>query len=998
MTEVDTQKNPTRARAGAPAPDALPNVLMVDDQPARLLTYESILEGVGVNCVRAHSGKEALDKLLKQSFAVILLDVTMPDMDGFETANLIRQHPRFEHTPIIFVTGMQVTEINQLRVYEAGAIDYIPVPLVPEILRSKVALLVELYKRRAELERLNRELENARAALEGERNRALESNEGLRREREQRYRAVFEHPTELTVVLEAERDATGTIVDWRYRDANTNALLLLNRSYEDLVGKRLGEVLPDRAERLRGLLSKVLEERIPHRYESSADGREFQVCLFPIGANAVVSSSSDITVRSAATREVERRFRAESAEKQWLSAVLNAMTEEVYFTDTRKRYTYANPAALREFGHETLSGLPVEDVVRDLEVLRADGTPRPVEEAPPLRALRGEIVRDEEQMVRRQRSGEWRHRQVSSAPVRDASGEIIGSVSVVRDITERKRFEAALAADLRDTRLLRDLAVRLVDKDDAGQLFSVILEAAMEIAQSDGGTIQLLDERTRELALVAIRGIEPALSSQFERIDASSGTPCGLALARGARCYTVFDDPSLPDPDGSLRVHFEFGFRAAQSTPLISRAGRVLGMFSTHWKTRRELTEREHRFLDLLARQAADLIERSEREAELRRQEHELRESDRRKDEFIAVLAHELRNPLVPIRNGIELLKSSRSRPELIESVRPMMERQIAHMVRLIDDLLDVARISAGKIDLKRQRVSVASVLTSATETTRTAAEAKKLSLEVDINEPGTLLDVDPTRLSQVVSNLLQNAVKFTPAGGRVRLATRLGRVQGAEKLLISISDTGIGIAADQLPRVFDLFAQSATRLRGHQGGLGIGLAIARRLIEMHGGSLVAHSAGEDQGSEFVITLPVAGAAAQVLAAAERPRPSLDDLDVLIVDDNHDAADSMALLVQLEGARTSVAYSAEAALASIETQVPDVVLLDIGMPVMNGYQACERIREKFGRRIALVAVSGWGQDGDKQLAQKAGFDAHLTKPADPETLGRTIAQLLRRPV
>jgi len=244
VSEVEKKKRSTPEHAAAKGPSreaetSLPNVLLVDDQPARLLTYESILEGVGVNCVRAHSGKEALDKLLKQSYAVILLDVMMPDMDGFETASLIRQHPRFEHTPIIFVTGVQVSEINQLKGYEVGAIDYISIPLVPEILRSKVALLVELYKRRAELERLNRELEIARAALETERNRALESNEDLRREREQRYRAVFEHPTELTVVLEARRDGDGQITDWIYRDANSNALRLLGRSHDQVIGHPL---------------------------------------------------------------------------------------------------------------------------------------------------------------------------------------------------------------------------------------------------------------------------------------------------------------------------------------------------------------------------------------------------------------------------------------------------------------------------------------------------------------------------------------------------------------------------------------------------------------------------------------------------------------------------------------------------------------------------------------------------------------------------------------
>jgi PAS domain S-box-containing protein len=995
MSTVDSNKNPTIEHSLPRGADSsLPNVLLVDDQPARLLTYESVLEGVGVHCVRATSGKEALEKLLKQSFAVILLDVVMPDMDGFETANLIRQHPRFEHTPIIFVTGLPSSEINQLRMYEAGAIDYIAVPMVPEILRSKVALLVELYKRRAELERLNRELEHARAALEKERNVALESNEGLRREREQRYHAVFEHPTEVTVVLEAVRDEHDRILDWQYLDANKNALELLRRPKDELVGKRLSEVLRDRAERLSDLCARVLEERAPFRYESEFADRTFQICLYPVGSNVVISSGSDITLRTGAMREVERRYRAETAEKDWLAAVLDSMTEEVYFTDTQQRYTYANPAALREFARDSLSGVAVQDVIGRLEVLRANGTPRPVEEAPPLRALRGEIIRDEAQQMRTPRTGELRHRQVSAAPVRNAAGDIIGSVSVVRDITESKRSESALAADLRDTRLLRDIAAMIVD-DDPQPVYDALLDAAMQISRADGGTIQLLDESTRELTFAAIRGIDRGLSSQFEIVDASSGSPCGLALAKRGRVSTIFDDPSLPDPDGSLRAHFEYGFRCGQSTPLISRSGRVLGMFSTHWKTRVVLAEREQRFLDLLARQTADLMERLQAAAELRKREQELREADRHKDEFIAVLAHELRNPLVPIRNGIELLKNSRARPELIDSVRPMMERQIAHMVHLIDDLLDVARISAGKIELQRQRVSLGSIVTSAIEANRVAIDAARVELQVDVPDPNVPLDVDSTRISQVISNILQNAAKFTPAGGRIHVSSRLAELHGSPRLVLSIADTGIGIPTEELPRVFDLFAQSATRMRGHKGGLGIGLSIARRLIEMHGGSIVARSAGANQGSEFVITLPMAP---RVSSPAESPPAddhTLDGLTVLIVDDNHDAADSMALLVQLEGANASVVYSALEGIEFIEQHAPDVVLLDIGMPGLDGYEACKRIRAQYGSRLCLIAVSGWGQDADKKQAMNAGFDAHLTKPADPDILARTIARLVR---
>jgi len=996
LSTVEKNLKQTIQHTPAQGSNAAPNVLLVDDQPARLLTYESILEGVGVNCVRAQSGKDALDKLLKQTFAVILLDVVMPDMDGVETAHLIRQHPRFEHTPIIFVTGMEATEINQLKMYEAGAIDYIQVPVVPDILRSKVALLVELYKRRAELERLNRELEQARAALELERNVALESNEDLRRERERRYHAVFEHPTEHAVVLEAVRDAQGRVVDWQYLDINSNALAMLGRAKDAVLGKRLSELLPDRAAKLRDLCARVLEDRAPHRYEAEFNERTFQICLYPVGANVVISSASDITQRTGALREVERRVREETAEKDWLAAVLNSMTEEVYFADTQRRYTYANPAALREFGLESMDGKLVEENVDQLGILRPDGTRRPASEAPPLRALSGETIRDEQHMVWTPRTGEMRHRQISAAPVRNAGGDIIGSVSVVRDVTEAKRFESALAADLRDTRLLRDIAAKLVNSEDPQHFYDDILEAAMTIAHADGGTIQLLDESRQVLTFAAIRGIERALWSQFEQVNATSGSPCGLALASGKRCTTIFDDPSLPDPDGSLRAHFEFGFRCAQSTPLVSRSGRVLGMFSTHWKTRRELDERDLRFLELLARQAADLIERIQGESELRQRELELREADRRKDEFIAVLAHELRNPLVPIRNGIELLKNARARPELVDSVRPMMERQISHMVRLIDDLLDVARISAGKIELQRQRVSLANIITGAVETNRTAIDGARVDLRVDMPSPDVVLDVDATRVSQVISNILQNAAKFTPAGGQIRLSSRLGELHGSQTMVLTIADTGIGIAPEELPRVFDLFAQSTSRVRGHKGGLGIGLSIARRLIEMHGGTIVARSEGENRGSEFIITLPVA-----VRMQESAPPPAANDSSlaqarVLIVDDNQDAADSMALLVRLEGAETEVVYSALEGLEKIERRRPDVVLLDIGMPGVDGYEACKRIRARHGNAIVLVAVSGWGQESDKKLAMNAGFDAHLTKPADPETLTRTVARLMRQ--
>src|SRR6201996_3171152 len=297
----------------APVDTTRPRVLLVDDQPARLLTYEAVLEGVGVECVRAHSGKEAFEKLLRDDFALILLDVSMPEMDGFETARLIREHPRFEHTPIIFVTGVHITELDSLRGYQVGAIDYISVPIVPEILRSKVALLVELYRRRAELEMLNRDLETTRARLEAERSKTLASSQAQLQASEARYRAIFEHPMALTVVLEAVRDESNGIIDWCYVDANDHALRRLGYCREALLNRRLSATEPDRVEFLRPLCSKVLVDQSPQQYEARIGESDYLMSLFPMGENTIVRSGWDITTQKqseAALRLRDSRSRA----------------------------------------------------------------------------------------------------------------------------------------------------------------------------------------------------------------------------------------------------------------------------------------------------------------------------------------------------------------------------------------------------------------------------------------------------------------------------------------------------------------------------------------------------------------------------------------------------------------------------------------------------------------------------------------------------------------
>jgi signal transduction histidine kinase len=559
------------------------NILLVDDQPARLLTYQTILNELGQNLVMAHSGREALDKLMRDEFAVVLLDVSMPEMDGFETAELIHAHPRFEKTPIIFVTGIHVSELDRLRGYKAGAVDYVSIPVVPEILRSKVAVLVELYCKRHELRQLNRIL-----------------------------------------------------------------------------------------------------------------------------------------------------------------------------ADANKKLSQAN--------------------------------------------------------------------------------------------------------------------------------------------------LNLQAEKNRELE---------ALNATLQRANAE-----------------------------------------------LERANRSL---------QREVAERT-------------------------RAEQALQEADRNKDEFLAMLAHELRNPLAPILNALQLI---RMKPSASQSqwAQDVIQRQLASLTRLVDDLLDVSRITRGKITLTRQPLALATLITRAVETVEPLIKTREHQLMLRIPPEVLRVDGDPTRLTQALGNVLGNAAKYTDRGGRIDLICAR---QGSD-VEIRVRDTGIGIPAELLPRIFDLFTQLDRRSDDSVGGLGIGLALVRRLLEMHGGSVTAQSNGEGTGSEFVIRLPLLAEAA---SGVEDPlvAQACDTLSIprriLLADDNADALESLAMVLRLRGHQVFSAPNGAVALETAARHVPEVALLDIGMPLIDGYEVARRIRaQTWGKGVKLVALTGWGQESDRLRSQEAGFDTHLVKPLDLDKLTALLAQL-----
>ena len=560
------------------------NILLVDDQPARLLTYQSILSGLGQNLVLAHSGTEALDKLLRDEFAVVLLDVSMPKMDGFEAAELIHAHPRFEKTPIIFVTGIHVSELDRLRGYKAGAVDYVAIPVVPEILRSKVAVLVELYCKRRELRELNRTLASANKRL-----------------------------SEANLTLQAEK----------------------NRELESL--------------------------------------------------NATLQR---------ANAELERANR-----------------------------------------------------------------------------------------------------------------------SLQSEVAERARVEQAL------------------------------------------------------------------------------------------------------------------------------------------------------------------------------------HEADRNKDEFLAMLAHELRNPLAPIQNALQLMRMKLSEPQSLWA-RQVIQRQLAALTRLVDDLLDVSRITRGKITLTREPVELDTLITRAVETIQPLIQERDHELTLQVPSESLRVNGDPTRLTQALGNVLGNAAKYTDRDGRIEL---LCARRGAD-IEIRVRDNGIGISAELLPRIFDLFTQLDHRSDYSSSGLGIGLALVRRLVEMHGGSITGQSAGAGGGSEFVLRLPLlADAGTRTEDEAEQLR-SRDEPTVsrriLVADDNADALETLATVLRLRGHEVYSAPNGALALETAVRHMPEVALLDIGMPLLDGYEVARRIRaQEWGKAVTLVALTGWGQESDRRRSQEAGFDTHLVKPLDLEKLTALLARL-----
>jgi PAS domain S-box-containing protein len=655
------------------------------------------------------------------------------------------------------------------------------------------------------------------------------------------------------------------------------------------------------------------------------------------------------------------------------------------------RYLSANAA------YAQIIGLPVEKIVgrpiADVIGAEAFDAIRPHIE----RVLKGEKEEYEREVPFAGSGKRFIH--VTYAPCFDDSGCVTGWVATVVDISARRQAEATieglnrqLSAELKSLMRLHELSTQMAAVSEYRRLLDEILNAAIEVTAADMGNIQLLEDGS--LKIITHRGFDAPFLDFFASVEVGDGCACEAAMRTRERIIVedVANSPIFADPQ-TLDVMLAAHARAVQSTPLVSRSGRLIGMFSTHFRSPHQPSERDLRLLDLLARLAADLIEKQLAEETLRRQSALLKEADRRKDEFLATLAHELRNPLAPLRNAIELLRRANESKPLMEQALGVADRQLSQMARLVDDLLDNSRIATGKLQLRMEPVELVTVLNTAIEIARPVIEASAHELSVTLPPHAVHVQADPVRLAQAFSNLLNNAAKYSDKSGHIRLtAERCG-----DKAVISVRDSGIGIAPEHLARIFTMFSQMTPALDRSQGGLGVGLSLVKALIELHGGTIEALSDGPGTGSKFTVHLPVIDAPVQapsIPTSNSNGARRVGKCRVLVVDDLRDAANSMAIMLRMMGHETATAYDGLEAVETAAAFRPDVMLIDIGLPKMNGYETARHIRgAPWGSNVALVALTGWGQEQDKQRALDAGFDQHLTKPVPPSALKELLANL-----
>jgi PAS domain S-box-containing protein len=642
--------------------------------------------------------------------------------------------------------------------------------------------------------------------------------------------------------------------------------------------------------------------------------------------------------------------------REWLRVTLSSIGDAVIATDIDGTITFLNHVAesLTGWTARDAVGLPLQEVFRIVN----EETRLPVGN-PAMRAIQQGVAGGlANQTVLVTKDGMERPIADAGAPIRNAAGTTLGAVLIFRDVTEQRRAQETIEQSLKTF-------FDLVERSPFG---IYIVDASFRISHMNAHA------QTR-----AFQNVRPVIGRDF---------------AEAMRI--LWPEPVASEIISTFRKTLDTG-EPFYSPRFVNRRRDIEAVEGYEWELQR-ITLPDGQFgvicyyYDSTAlRHAEDEARESARRAT--QAEEKLKEADHRKDEFLATLAHELRNPLAPIRVALEFLHRADGDHALIERARNVMDRQVGQMVRLVDDLLDVSRISSGKLQLRKERIELAGVVQTAVETARPLIDASAHELTVSMPTEAILVDADPARLAQVVANLLNNAAKYTEKGGHIWLTVD----RRGDRVVLSVRDTGIGIPADQLGGIFQMFAQITPALERSQGGLGIGLSLVKGLVELHDGTVEARSGGAGKGSEFSVELPIAAA---VTLASEQPEPATFEEQVravgkrrvLVVDDLQDAADSWAMMLQMMGHETRTANDGVEAVQAAAAFRPHMVLLDIGLPKMNGYEVARRIRsESWGADVVLVALTGWGQAEDKRRSLEAGFNHHLTKPIDPAALQDLLA-------
>lgn len=806
----------------------------------------------------------------------------------------------------------------------------------------------------------------------------------------------------LAAIVESSEDAIvsktldGIILSW-----NKGAERVFGYTAQEAVGQSITLIIPpERFDEERGILEKLRHGERIESFETVRVAKDGRLLDISLTISPIRDDEGRVIGTSKIARDTTERKRAEKALRE----------SHIRLAQSRARLDYAVQLSGVGFWY---CDLPALELIWDNRVKQHFWLPADArvtidlfyerlhpDDREPTRLAMEKSIRehtpfDVDYRTVAPETGKIKWIRASGGAVyrEDGAAERFDGVTV--DVTDRKLDEIRLADALqrereqgRLLRLLPEAALTIHSSGSLDSVLRVIAEEARRILRAQRAVSSLTTsddcpQATSSMSADSKEGHRLAEGCEAAVAAFAAEVCCTNRPALRSRAQLELPQESdLPrlqgDSPGALRTWL--------AAPFISRNGENLGLIQVFNKDESDFTEIDEAVLVQLAHIASVAIENA-------RLYGELREQDRRKDEFLALLAHELRNPLAPLRNGLQVMRLAEHDPGVMTQAREMMERQLAHMVRLVDDLLDVSRISRNKMELRRARVLLADVISGAVETSRPAIEAAGHKLFIDLPDQPILLDADLTRLAQVFANLLSNSAKYTERGGRIWLtATRDGKW-----VSVAVRDTGIGIPAYALSNIFDMFSQVDRSIERSTGGLGIGLALVKGLVEMHGGTVNVSSPGQGRGSTFTVKLPLLEDPAKTTESKpsdDGSRASGQNRRILVVDDNRDSAVSMAMMLKLLGNDVRLAHDGVEAIDMAHEFHPQVILMDVGMPKMNGYEATRRIRERpWGHDTIIIALTGWGQQVDRAQSKEVGCNGHLVKPVYLPDLEKLLAEL-----